>query len=1638
MEEDNITLSFNLAVSVVFHIGDYIDDPVFGHFVISEEPVPADYDPITGAYKYTLRFDADWIFWKNYILMLTYNGARRETSWVLTDTLENHLSVVIQNLTAVGYTGYSINADANTVPDKGKAVCVTYSGTSILDALKNLANAYECEFWVADKVILFGKCEMGTDIHLSMSDEGGRTINVANMVPTRNDSEYGNRFFAYGSTKNLPETYRKHLSFKADTTSRIGGFTAFKDSMRSMFPDFLKRSVVQASNPVQHSYTDAWLDYSYAEEEDHDEMITWKNIRVERTTAPIPVVQGWPFTITPYNSPYVSFEYTVYIYDQGGNLLASSTNVLTPMTYTIPDGVDKITVRYSYEDATHLYRPAPLPPTVEWLDNTEYGYFAQVSYEGGTFLVRLEDGWFRAVSRDGSVTYMNPPVDFIADTEYTLLTTGDDAIKVASIPYSYYTDDDDTTDSVRILGERRLMLPRPPYMDADLVAIESHIENGYEQRDTTLTRDQIVERVVFFDEIYPRCALRITHVDVGEYANDTTYSDGSVKIANLPAYTIQAELITRSGDVGFPFDPTTMMVVGKLTATFLTPDETKAYSGLVSENASSLMGMTFDVACNRANGITTYQLAWNEDYGEKLPNEVLMPKVGDAFILAGWNPAAMPALGLIDAAEKELALTAERYAELLEEAQFTFDCTMMSNWVLARMGTISASDPYKKLILPGQKVVVYHGALAAPKETRVIGFEYKLDIPYDSPVITVGESDAYSRLREIEKSLHASSQSTTASSNTTSVNMATGGTSGATAGGGKVLHLTPGTMTGMSPVDYDGSEEKTFRVPSVIDHLVDADRVPRIATNIAGDKVLVDKDGNEVSGKQFFEEKVDPLDSTKKYIQLKEEYTGLLSPFWMAAGGIGSGGGGGGGLINGVYIERDLGSVYSQSGTEDPTKTFSAFAIDKIWQAVVALQQATPNVGLVNGANNSTLTVNGTTADFYTKSQVDNLIANIDLDGYVTEAALATAIAGVNVLADITTSQDGTVDFTWHNGDVVKVDLNHQHSNYVEITRTINGHALSDNVVLSAVTDLGVAEWAIGGGGSTIPFNRLPSMYVAGARVYDGRERVALITVNAISHELSSGSSDKSRIVWDGDANAWHFLGNVYADGWISAGGIGEGGAVDASYLKYLTDVHHGSNGVLRADGTAVQPGDALVYLNANTGWVASPVSGGGSGAALSDVWASLTNTVADAYANTQINILHIPNITTAKITDLETWIAGKGYALSSAIPTSLAQLSDDSTHRLVTDAQITSWGAKSTVAISNLLPQATGRTRVATISIDGTNYDIFSPEAGGGSVGTETDPIFSASAAFGITAQNIASWNAKSDFSGSYNDLTDKPTIPGAQVNADWNAVSGVAQILNKPSSLPASDVPAWAKAADKPSYSLTEISGTDDLRAIEALAGTDGILKKTAANTWSLDTTTYLTSGATLDDIADGTTRKLSNYLPLVGGTMTGHITMSGASLLSSADSANSIGASDKRFNQAFIRNIYTSYLAFRSDDGQTQRGTFGIGDGNAAISIVGSPNNTVYNFYAGSGFFHGGNGEVPCGRSDHRWSKMWSVDADLSGDLSLASTSHIDIGPVRIEYDQQNDAIHITTNDPTNHPTIGIYADGFGAAGGVGQTS
>ena len=60
----------------------------------------------------------------------------------------------------------------------------------------------------------------------------------------------------------------------------------------------------------------------------------------------------------------------------------------------------------------------------------------------------------------------------------------------------------------------------------------------------------------------------------------------------------------------------------------------------------------------------------------------------------------------------------------------------------------------------------------------------------------------------------------------------------------------------------------------------------------------------------------------------------------------------------------------------------------------------------------------------------------------------------------------------------------------------------------------------------------------------------------------------------------------------------------------------------------------------------------------------------------------------------------------------------------------------------------------------------------------TETDPVFSASAASGITSSDITSWNNKSDFSGSYNDLTDLPVPTDIRINNSSIISGGVANL--------------------------------------------------------------------------------------------------------------------------------------------------------------------------------------------------------------------------------------------------------------------
>lgn len=87
------------------------------------------------------------------------------------------------------------------------------------------------------------------------------------------------------------------------------------------------------------------------------------------------------------------------------------------------------------------------------------------------------------------------------------------------------------------------------------------------------------------------------------------------------------------------------------------------------------------------------------------------------------------------------------------------------------------------------------------------------------------------------------------------------------------------------------------------------------------------------------------------------------------------------------------------------------------------------------------------------------------------------------------------------------------------------------------------------------------------------------------------------------------------------------------------------------------------------------------------------------------------------------------------------------------------------------------------------------------------------------ITTEQITQWNNKSDFSGSYNDLTEKPTIPTKTSELTNN--SGFLTEETDPT------VPAWAKESTKPTYTAAEVGALPDTTVI-----TDEKVKQTPLN--------------------------------------------------------------------------------------------------------------------------------------------------------------------------------------------------------------
>lgn len=171
-----------------------------------------------------------------------------------------------------------------------------------------------------------------------------------------------------------------------------------------------------------------------------------------------------------------------------------------------------------------------------------------------------------------------------------------------------------------------------------------------------------------------------------------------------------------------------------------------------------------------------------------------------------------------------------------------------------------------------------------------------------------------------------------------------------------------------------------------------------------------------------------------------------------------------------------------------------------------------------------------------------------------------------------------------------------------------------------------------------------------------------------------------------------------------------------------------------------------------------------------------------------------------------------------------------------------------------------------------------------------ETQDLIAAMFTSGVTHSGVTTQYIDSSgkiritgFSGSYNDLTNKPTIPSGQVQSDWNATTGVSAILNKPTLFSGSyndltNLPTIPGEVNLTGYATETYVGTQ----ISTLIGTAGTALNTLgelsdalnddANFASTVTTSIGLKAPIASPSFTGSTLTLANNQKLVWGGSTG----------------------------------------------------------------------------------------------------------------------------------------------------------------------
>ena len=289
-----------------------------------------------------------------------------------------------------------------------------------------------------------------------------------------------------------------------------------------------------------------------------------------------------------------------------------------------------------------------------------------------------------------------------------------------NIPKGYFTgaDADVTTDGV---ATDYLMLPNKE-VDSD----GFYAKDGYLENVNVVKNDkQAIEGVVMFDEEYPKVESVVSSIKT--YDSTVDNEDGT-----------------------------------KTTQTFWQVTSTDSFTNNFKESwiksnltlgikftSGALMGMEFDVSFKVIDNVNYFEIVANDTYGRTLPDGVMCPKVGDKYFLFNWDATKITDTDLIPAAQLSLFDRAKQYYQKTMISNSNFTCTMDGD-KFYNDGTYDYHPLGEQVKLINDMFAQVDADGKHYRNSRIIGMEIPLDIPYDHPQYTVGEKAATSRLGKLE------------------------------------------------------------------------------------------------------------------------------------------------------------------------------------------------------------------------------------------------------------------------------------------------------------------------------------------------------------------------------------------------------------------------------------------------------------------------------------------------------------------------------------------------------------------------------------------------------------------------------------------------------------------------------------------------------------------------------------------------------------------------------------------------------------------------------------------------------------------------------------------------------------------------